>query len=327
MKFLSPPDQAEYRRKVWEVVRQIPEGQVATYGQIAALIPPPKGVDPGDYAAWSARWVGVSASASCLRTRAWNLTTAVGWTCIYIVGLAPPRSGASPMDWYRVEVVEMATQYRVDPRIRAYGKARIDVTRRAHDEREWQSLWHEPRYPFPFTWGDGWKQCMQYTVADFAAEIGFFIDILGFPVSAFSPNYAQFTSPDQAFYFSVVAVQEGGQITSPDSLSIQFMLDDLEGTILKLEQRGIVFERKPEPGAISPPIAVLRSPHGVSLELWGVPQAQPEVQPEVIQSAELADFWSDEGAEDATDSEESENEKDPAQMEFEDLEDDDTPEE
>jgi catechol 2,3-dioxygenase-like lactoylglutathione lyase family enzyme len=215
----------------------------------------------------------------------------------------------------------------VDPRIRAYGKARIDVTRRANDEREWQSLWHEPRYPFPFTWGDGWKQCMQYTVEDFAAEIGFFIDILGFPVSAFSPNYAQFTSPDQAFFFGVVAVQEGGQITSPDSLSIQFMLDDLEGTILKLEQRGIVFERKPEPGAISPPIAVLRSPHGVSLELWGVPQAQPEVQPEVIQSAELADFWSDEAVEGESDSEESDTEKDPAQMEFEDLEDDDTPEE
>ncbi len=64
MKFLSPPDQAEYRRKVWAVVRQIPEGQVATYGQIAALIPPPKGMDPGDYAAWSARWVG-GAMAAC----------------------------------------------------------------------------------------------------------------------------------------------------------------------------------------------------------------------------------------------------------------------
>jgi methylated-DNA-protein-cysteine methyltransferase-like protein len=64
MKFLSPPDQAEYRRKVWDVVRQIPEGQVATYGQIAALVPPPKGMDPGDYAAWSARWVG-GAMAAC----------------------------------------------------------------------------------------------------------------------------------------------------------------------------------------------------------------------------------------------------------------------
>jgi catechol 2,3-dioxygenase-like lactoylglutathione lyase family enzyme len=222
----------------------------------------------------------------------------------------------------------MATQYRVDPRVRAYGKARIDVTRRAHDEREWQSLWHEPRFPFPFTWADGWKQCMQYTVEDFAAEIGFFIDVLGFPVSAFSPNYAQFTSPDQAFFFGVAAAHEGGQVTPPDSLGIQFMLSDLESAIQQLEQRGVVFERKPEAGAASPPIAVLRTPHGVSIELWGAPQAQPAVQPEAVQNAEQADFWSDEDEDDALElDEEVGDEKDPAQMEFEALEDDDEPEE
>jgi predicted enzyme related to lactoylglutathione lyase len=222
----------------------------------------------------------------------------------------------------------MATQYRVDPRIRAYGKARIDVTRRAHNEREWQSLWREPRFPFPFTWADGWKQCMQYTVEDFAAEIGFFIDVLGFPVSAFSPNYAQFTSPDQAFFFGVAAVHEGGQVAPPDSLSIQFMLSDLDGAIQQLEQRGVVFERKPEKEAVSPPIAVLRSPHGVRIELWGASQVQPAVQPEVAQGADQADFWSDEGADDELDvDDEVDDEKDPAQMEFDELEDDEASEE
>jgi predicted enzyme related to lactoylglutathione lyase len=221
----------------------------------------------------------------------------------------------------------MATHYRVDPRIRAYGKARIDVTRRAHDEREWQSLWREPRFPFPFTWADGWKQSMQYTVDDFAAEIGFFIDILGFPVSAFSPNYAQFTSPDQAFFFGVAATREGGQVTPPDSLSIQFMLKDLEGTIHQLEQRGIVFERKPESGVSAPPIAVLRSPHGVSIELWGAPQTQPVVQPEAVQSTDQADFWADEGADDELDLDDEADEKNPAQMEFEQLDADNEPEE
>jgi methylated-DNA-protein-cysteine methyltransferase-like protein len=64
MKYLSPSDQADFRKIVWEIVRQIPEGKVSTYGQIAALIPAPRGMDPKDYAAWSARWVG-GAMAAC----------------------------------------------------------------------------------------------------------------------------------------------------------------------------------------------------------------------------------------------------------------------
>lgn len=71
MKFLSPPDQAEFRRKVWEVVRQIPVGKVSTYGQIAALIPLPRGMESQDYAAWGARWVG-GAMAACPEGIPWQ---------------------------------------------------------------------------------------------------------------------------------------------------------------------------------------------------------------------------------------------------------------
>ncbi|MDO9349360.1 MAG: MGMT family protein [Anaerolineales bacterium] len=49
---------------VWDIVRQIPAGKVATYGQIAALIPPPGGMPLPDYLAFEARWVG-GAMAAC----------------------------------------------------------------------------------------------------------------------------------------------------------------------------------------------------------------------------------------------------------------------
>ncbi len=62
--FTSPPDPAVFNRRVWDVVRQIPAGRVASYGQIARLIRPPAGVDPQDYLAFGARWVG-SALAVC----------------------------------------------------------------------------------------------------------------------------------------------------------------------------------------------------------------------------------------------------------------------
>ena len=38
------PDPMPFYKLVWEIVRQIPEGAVATYGQIAGMIPPPEGI-------------------------------------------------------------------------------------------------------------------------------------------------------------------------------------------------------------------------------------------------------------------------------------------
>ena len=62
--FASPPNQQAYYEQVWNLVRQIPFGKVAAYGQIAKLIPPPNGVEIEAYAAFAPRWVG-GAMAAC----------------------------------------------------------------------------------------------------------------------------------------------------------------------------------------------------------------------------------------------------------------------
>lgn len=53
-----PPDQAAYYEQVWHLARQIPQGKVATYGQIAQMLPSPAGVEPETYKASGPRWVG-----------------------------------------------------------------------------------------------------------------------------------------------------------------------------------------------------------------------------------------------------------------------------
>ncbi len=63
-RFSSPPNPAEFNARVWELVRQIPPGQVSTYGKIAGWIPVPEGMNLKDYQAWGARWVG-GAMAAC----------------------------------------------------------------------------------------------------------------------------------------------------------------------------------------------------------------------------------------------------------------------
>ncbi|HQV64511.1 MAG TPA: MGMT family protein, partial [Anaerolineales bacterium] len=56
--FASPPNSKTYYEQVWNIVRQIPAGKVAAYGQIAKMIPPPSGVELETYAAFAPRWVG-----------------------------------------------------------------------------------------------------------------------------------------------------------------------------------------------------------------------------------------------------------------------------
>ena len=165
----------------------------------------------------------------------------------------------------------MGSTPHISPRIRAYGKARIDITRRAKDEEEWRRLWKGPSQAYPFVYGEGWKFNVVYSVDDYAAEVGFFIDLLGFPVWSFSASNAQFTSPSGAFTFSVAAAQEGEKSTPPEALRLQFNLSELEESLGELEQRGVIFDQQPEaiqPGSTTH-VAAFRTPHGVRIELWG----------------------------------------------------------
>jgi catechol 2,3-dioxygenase-like lactoylglutathione lyase family enzyme len=167
---------------------------------------------------------------------------------------------------------KQAPKHPINPRFRAYGKARLDIARRAATRSDWDQLWKEPAFPFPFDWGEWWKQCIEYKVDDFPAEVGFFTDILGLPVVAFDPNYAMFTSPARDFFLAVVPALEAGKSTPPDALRIQFMVADIFKTVQELERRGIVFEQNPQPCELGSSmfITYFRTPHGLSVDLWGI---------------------------------------------------------
>jgi catechol 2,3-dioxygenase-like lactoylglutathione lyase family enzyme len=165
----------------------------------------------------------------------------------------------------------MVTNYPINPRVRAYGKARIDIAQRVKTAEDWEKFWRPPSNPFPFTWGDAWRQSIEYKVIDFAAEVGFFVDILGLQVNALHSSYAMFTSPGREFFFTVVPAINETDSTPPGALRLQFMLSDLLSTTRELEKRGILFDQLPEP--IQPGsslfIASFRTPNGMPVELWG----------------------------------------------------------
>ena len=64
MAFSSPPNPQEFNERVWQLVRQVPRGKVATYGQIALMLPPPLGIGFDSYRSLGPRWVG-GAMANC----------------------------------------------------------------------------------------------------------------------------------------------------------------------------------------------------------------------------------------------------------------------
>lgn len=55
----NPPD-PNYFATVWRIVRQIPEGKVSSYGQIASMIPPMPEADADQYRRLGPRWVGTA---------------------------------------------------------------------------------------------------------------------------------------------------------------------------------------------------------------------------------------------------------------------------
>jgi methylated-DNA-protein-cysteine methyltransferase-like protein len=70
-RYTSPPGREAFNQQVWALVRQVPPGKVCTYGQIAALIPPPAGMDPKSFYAFAPRWVG-GAMAACPEGVPWQ---------------------------------------------------------------------------------------------------------------------------------------------------------------------------------------------------------------------------------------------------------------
>jgi methylated-DNA-protein-cysteine methyltransferase related protein len=75
-RYSSPPDRAAFNARVWDIVRQIPTGKVATYGQIASMVITAQAAGTGDpvpvaHIAWGARWVG-GAMAACPADVPWH---------------------------------------------------------------------------------------------------------------------------------------------------------------------------------------------------------------------------------------------------------------
>lgn len=162
----------------------------------------------------------------------------------------------------------------ITERARRLGRERLDALRpdlrASAEERPWA--------PSPdgiaFSIGDCWTQCTFYSVEDYDAELGFFLDILGLKAFTINEESSMFTSPKNEFYIGVNRASTGQSPTNPETLRVQFMVDEIEKVAAELERRGIVFEDRPKPESEGSPMwfGTMRSPNGVAIDLWGMAQ-------------------------------------------------------
>lgn len=113
MRYTTPPNQQAYYEQVWQLVRHIPPGKVAAYGQIALMIPPPMSVEFEAYKAFGPRWVG-GAMAACPDDVPWQRV-------INSQGKISPRPGGAQKQRQLLEEegVEFDAKDRVD--LKKYG--------------------------------------------------------------------------------------------------------------------------------------------------------------------------------------------------------------
>ena len=159
-------------------------------------------------------------------------------------------------------------------RFRELGQARLDAMAQVQSQKDWERLWKKPEHEYPFAWGTCWKQCTQYCVEDFAAEVGFWVDVMNLPTNALAPGYAMFTSPDKAFYFSIVPADDKNSATLGNSLNLGFMIQDLPKVAEELEKRGVVFTKNPQAWEGGGPLlqASFATPNGIEVQLWCMPE-------------------------------------------------------
>lgn len=152
---------------------------------------------------------------------------------------------------------------------REFGLKRVEIIKQIKSPEDWQKMWTPPTHDFPLEYGPCWTMTVEYKVADFEAEVGFFLDVFGLNSNAMDGSYAMFTGPKEEFYFSIVRFEKS---TPGDLISLEFMCDDICKTHEELVGRGVVFEKPPKPyhegGSLY--IAIFRTPNGIPVRLWGV---------------------------------------------------------
>ncbi len=156
-------------------------------------------------------------------------------------------------------------------RCRAFGEERIEALARCKEPGDFQKLWPAGKADWPFTWGECWKAVPIIHLEDYAAELGFFVDVLGFQSFATWEGGCFLAAPESEFKLGLADTREGTAV-DPASFQLDLMVGNIEEAAATLVERGVIerADLHPEWGEEQRMRTLcLKSPNGISLKLWG----------------------------------------------------------
>ena len=156
---------------------------------------------------------------------------------------------------------------------RALGARRLERAAAARSADDYRAATTGQQHPWTFEWGSCWTATVTYRVADYAAELGFFVDGLGFALNALGPDFCMFAAPDRSWFFCIVPATDEVPATPADAIHLGFMLADVAASAAEIERRGIAFTEPVAPWGDPPgPMltGALHTPNGIRVELWGM---------------------------------------------------------
>lgn len=151
------------------------------------------------------------------------------------------------------------------------GKKRIEIAGQCQSSEDWEAKWPKTKHPYPFEWGTCWQAVAEFTVKNLEAEVGFFLDMLGFQAKATWQDHVMIMTPDGDYTFTLVRSKDGKH-ADPETLNLQFMLGNIETATSELKERGVelLSELAPEGGDESPMrTSEFVTPSGYRIKLWG----------------------------------------------------------
>lgn len=124
--------------------------------------------------------------------------------------------------------------------------------------------------PLPWNFTDTVFRCAwEYPVADFEAEVGFYLDVLGFNALALDDGYALFTTADEDLTFACRRSEHARRDYSGHILC--FMTKDIELFAESLETRVGAHAITRITGSPVQTVLRIASPAGLQIDIWEFP--------------------------------------------------------